>query len=560
MPRSADRTQEAIEERVAAAIRLHNAGERDAAEAAYRGILSQFPRHFDATHLLGVVQWQKGDLAEARRLIGHALTLGQSPAAYLNLGHVEAALGDKDAAIALYEKALALDPNLAAAHAACGNAAYELGRYDVALGHLEGALALQPHWPEALNNKGNILRNLRRCEEAIAAYDVALVQRPAHASTLYNRILALRDLDRLTDALADCEQIVALQANDPMGHNERGTVLADIGRHLEAIACFKTAIALDAGYADAHWNLALAYLVTGQFEKGWPEYEWRWRKTGVRPAARAFAQAIWTGQEPLAGKTILLHGEQGFGDTIQFCRYAPMVRARGGRVLLEAPAALLPLLESLDGADQLIGSGDPLPAFDYHCPLLSLPNAFQTRGESIPAVIPYMGANAERVSFWESCLGPKSALRVGIVWAGSAGHSNDRRRSLPLATLLQGIPNGVEVIGLQKDIRDQDHAVLRARPDVRNLGSRIGDFADTAALVSLMDVVVSVDTSVVHLAGALGKPTWLLLAAIHDWRWLVGRNDSPWYPTLRIFRQQTPGDWLPVVTAVKEALKSRTNP
>jgi hypothetical protein len=275
---------------------------------------------------------------------------------------------------------------------------------------------------------------------------------------------------------------------------------------------------------------------------------------------RDFAQPLWLGEFDIAGKTVLLHAEQGLGDTIQFCRYAEKVAARGASVLMEVPPALLSLLAQVEGVRQLIGRGEPLPPFDCHCPLLSLPLAFDTRSDSIPAQVPYLRSEPERVGAWRRRLGDGKLPRVGLAWSGSATHLNDTNRSIPLEDFARVVCPEAQFVSLQKDVRAADERVLIGRRDVRHLGSELQDFADTAAVIELMDLIVTVDTAVAHLAGAMGKAVWILLPFNPDWRWLLDRDDSPWYPSARLFRQTAHGDWSEVVARLSVELRARLVP
>jgi hypothetical protein len=288
-------------------------------------------------------------------------------------------------------------------------------------------------------------------------------------------------------------------------------------------------------------------------------YEWRWKVESPASQPRQFQEPLWLGDVSLAGQTILLHAEQGLGDTLQFCRYAPLVKSLGAHVLFEAPQILHPVLGGLEGIDQLFKKGDPLPGFDLQCPLLSLPLAFKTTIVTIPSSGAYLKSEPELVKTWAIRLGERRVPRVGLVWSGNPGHGNDRNRSVSLAALLAQLPAGLDYVSLQKEIRDADRATLDAFGNVRFFGPELRDFADTAALSDLMDIVISVDTSVAHLCGALGKPTWMLLPFCPDWRWLLERNDSPWYDSMTLYRQPSVGDWDAVFSRVSTDLQSTLN-
>jgi hypothetical protein len=296
-------------------------------------------------------------------------------------------------------------------------------------------------------------------------------------------------------------------------------------------------------------------LLSGDFKHGFAEYEWRWESEQLRANKRNFPQPLWRGQESVAGKTVLLHAEQGMGDTIQFCRYAPLLAERGARVILEVQKPLRELLSTLAGVAQVVSAGDPLPDFDMHCPLLSLPLAFETEPAAIPAATPYLSASPQLLKDWERRLGPHDRPRVGLVWSGSTFLKNDRNRSIALSALLPLLDIDATFISLQKDVRAKDAVTLQDRTDIRDVRDELKDFTDTAALVSHLDLVISVDTSVGHLAGALAKPVWMLLPYVPDWRWQLDRDDSPWYPTARLFRQDEARSWQGVVARVHAALQ-----
>ena len=388
----------------------------------------------------------------------------------------------------------------------------------------------------------------------MASYERAIASKPDFAEAHNNRGLALCDLDRHNEALVSFERAIALKPDFAEAYYNRGNTLRELRRHTDALVSYQRAIALRPDYASAHWNLADCHLLLGDFANGWKEYEWRWKLNQREHGKRDFAQPLWSGAQPLKGRKVLLHSEMGLGDTLLFCRYAKEVAALGAQVVLEVQPPLLLLLAGLEGVAGTVPHGAPLPAFDYHCPLLSLPLAFRTDMQSIPASVPYIRSNPERVASWRFKLGEKSKPRVGIVWSGSAALKNDRR-SMGLAAMLPLLRDWAEWVSLQKEVRDADNALLASRADIRQVGAELSDFAETAAVVELMDVVVTVDTSVANLAGAMGKPVWILLPFNpHDWRWMLDREDSVWYPTARLFRQPAMGDWATVIRRVDEEL------
>lgn len=402
-----------------------------------------------------------------------------------------------------------------------GTLLLQTGNLEKGLELIDRLLGVVPQHPVAWSNRGNALRALNRTAEALASYDRAIAARPDYAGAYYNRGALLHELRRFDEALRDYDR----------------------------------AIALSPDFADAHWNKSLLKLITGDYEEGWRLYEWRW-KGQLEGEVRPFARPLWLGQGAVRGKRLLLHAEAGLGDTIQFCRYAPRVAALGAEVLLELPAPLLPLLSTLPGKFTLFRRGDPLPPFDMHCPMMSLPLALKTTVASIPASVPYLFADPEKVSRWQRHLGAGTSPRIGLVWSGSSIYRNDRERSVPLGLLQDLLALPLELHVLQKEIRAEDLATLQRQPQVRVHGDRLGDFSDTAALLQLMDLVVSVDTSVAHLAGAMAKEVWILLPYAPDHRWFLDRSDSPWYPTATLLRQQKAGDWTGVVDELLRRLAS----
>jgi Tfp pilus assembly protein PilF len=455
-------------------------------------------------------------------------------------------------ALQSFERVVALHPDNAEALVNRGAALHELGRSDEALRSFEQALAFEPDNVEALTNRGVVLHDLARYDEALASHDDAVAARPGDAALLNNRGVTLRKLRRLEDALASHDSAIAARPDYAEAYANRGVTLYDLKRFDEALASYDRALALRADYADAHFFKGLASLVTSDFERGWSEYEWRRRAPAARLTERHFAQPHWFGED-IAGKTILLHSEQGFGDSIQFGRYVPLVAPRGARVVMEVEAPLCGLMKGLTGVAQVIAKGDPLPHFDIQCPLPSLPLAFETRLETIPSDAPYLRVSEQALHRWSGRLGPKHHLRIGLAWAGNPKHVRDRERSMRLRDLLPLTDIDASFVSLQKEVRPGEAEML-AGCNVRQFGGDLGDFSDTAALISQLDLVISVDTSVAHLAGALGRPAWILLTHAPDWRWLLDRDDSPWYPAARLFRQSGDREWGGVIAQVREAL------
>ena len=496
-----------------------------------------------------VAAYERGELREADRLARAVLGVKADHFDALHLIAVVSARHQRfDEALASFDRALMVRPNYAEALCNRGLTLHELKRFDEALASFDRALAVRPDYAEALNNRGVTLCELKRFDEALANYDRALAVRPDYAEALSNRGVTLHKLKRFDEALASYDRALAVKPDYAEALSNCGMTLRELKRFDEALASYDHALALRPDYAEVHCDKSLLQLLTGDLNSGWQEYEWRWKNKNLGLLKRDFAQPRWLGGNGIKGKTILLHSEQGFGDTIQFCRYVPLVSARGVRVLLEVQPQLQGLMASFTDVAQVISAKNKLPHFDLHCPLSSLPLAFGTRIESIPANVPYLTAPSESVRSW-------SNLRIGLAWSGRPEHNNDANRSIHLRSLLQLLDVKADFVSLQKDVRPDDAAVLKYRSDLVHFGEELKTFSDTAAVISKLDLVISVDTSVAHLAGALAKPVWILLPFVPDWRWLLDREDSPWYPTARLFRQTTPGDWSGVVSRVAVELE-----
>jgi tetratricopeptide (TPR) repeat protein len=503
------------------AMRADGSGELDAAERLYNAVLQHQPDNFDALHGLGLINYRRGRLDTALVLIQESLRADVGRAdGFASLGLVFHSMRRFKEALASYDQGLRIAPDDAELLVRRGVALLELGRPDEALGNFERVLAADPGHLDALGNLGNALLKLNRPSDALAAYDRALKVIPDNAQLLTNRAVALRRLDRPREAQMSATKALAAQPD----------------------------------FAQARFVDAVARLTLGDFATGWRGYESRWGVGALALQRRSFTAPLWLGSEALDGKTILLHAEQGFGDTIQFVRYAPLLARRGAVVVLEVQRELVRLVSALPGIAQVVARGETLPRFDFHCPLLSLPLAFATDLPTIPADIAYLAPAAADVAFWRARL-PRQKPLVGLVWSGERSHDNDLNRSLRLATLLPLLDVvDVQFISLQHDVRDEDRPILQAHAYVLQAGGGFRDFADTAAAIALTDAVISVDTAVAHLAGAMGKPVLLLLPFAADFRWLRERHDSPWYPTARLLRQPKFGDWDSVIEVLSQEL------
>ncbi len=502
------------------AVAAYKAGKLGEAEQILQQLVSSKPNHFDAWHVLAVVQ---------------------------------AALGKNDMALASYGRALTLRPNHADVLNNRGNTLLALNRLDDALASYDRVLSARPDFAEAHSNRGSVLERFERLDEALTSYDRALALRPDYPTALYNHGNVLKALKRYDEALASYDRAIALRPDYADVHNNRGQALREMMRYNEALASYDRALALQPRHVMAHCNAASVRLLTGDFGRGWPDYEWRWLKESVVRAHRNFAQPLWRG-DAIAGKTILLHAEQGLGDTIQFCRYVPLVAARGARVVLEVQKPLVGLMSGL-GAAQVVAKGDSLPDFDLHCPLLSLPLAFGTRLDTIPSAQAYLVAPTAQSMQWQTRLAAGLRPRIGLAWSGRTGHERDRERSIGLRAFLPLLKTGAAIVSVQKEVRTEDAKLLRECGDIFHAGDELTDFSDTAGLMTQLDLLISVDTSVAHLAGALGKPVWILVTHVPDWRWLLERDDSPWYPTARLFRQDATCAWEGAIARVLTAAR-----
>ncbi len=560
--------------------------------------LNADPHQVDALLLMARLHDEQGERAQAADLLAGVLEI--RPDCYEALVHRAAllqALLKPQEALECSQRALAIRPESAEALHLHGTALHALERDTEALACFDRALAIRPTFAEALNSRGDALRGLERHRDALACYRQALAIRPDYMQALYNRGVALdalkqhveavaaygqvvagpadsadahlmrgnalRALDRLEEALASYERALEIQPHHAEALNNRGNVLRDLGRVEEALESYARVLSFRTEDAEAHWNASLALLTIGDYARGWAEYEWRWQTPGLKLPRHHVDKPLWLGQDDLEGKTVIVHPEQGFGDSIQMVRYVPPLAARGARVVLACHAWLAPLLATVAGVSAVVNPGEDPPAFDYHVPIMSLPHAFRTTLGDVPSQVPYLRAPEAAAQAWRRRLAPYGAHRkVGLVWAGNPKHTRDRSRSLApelLARLLD-LPD-CAFFSLQKGDRAGELSRLDPGGErVVDYSHELETFGDTAGLIDALDLVISVDTAVAHLAGALAKPVWILLPFTPDWRWMLGREDSPWYPTARLFRQRTPGDWESVVAAITSSLGGTSDP
>jgi len=465
--------------------------------------------------------------------------------------------GHLDRAATLARQVLAAEPAEAEAMHLLGLVCHRIGRFDLALGLIGRAIGLQPGFAEAHLALGDTLRALDRLEDAAESYRTAVAQQPGLYEAQAGLGIVLTGQERLDAAEAAFRTLLKLDPESPGAFNNLGVVFEKQGRSEEAIAHWRQAIDLDAAYAEAHYNLGHILLRQGDFLEGWEEYGWRWwRDDPAQERMRDYPQPFWFGGAA-EGRTILLWPEQGLGDAIQFARFAPVLAKAGWQVILEAPPALRRLFAGMNGIT-VIGPGEPLPAFDVHCPLLGLPRALGTTLDTLPNPVPYLSPRPDLATDWPDRLGGAPGLKIGVAWRGNPQHLRDRQRSVDPAWLaaILDLPGRPLLVSLQKDARPEEIGALEGLGPFMDAGPLLHDMADTAALIAHLDLVVTVDTAVCHLAGALGRPTWTLLDHASDWRWLKDCEDSPWYPTMRLFRQAQPGDWAAVADRVRKELQA----
>jgi tetratricopeptide (TPR) repeat protein len=468
-------------------------------------------------------------------------------------------LGRYEEAVAGYDRMIELKPGYAEAHYNRGASLQRLSRPEEALASFDRAIALKPGFAEAHCNRGNVLKGWGRFEEAMDCYAQAIALKPDFADAHYNRGVVFGEMQRLEEALASYDRAIEIAPDLAVAHNNRGETLKALMRLEEALASYDRAIALRPGYGDALCNRSLVLLMQGRYREGWPLYEWRWKRRSAPLSARVFARPLWLGAEDIAGKTVLLHAEQGLGDTIQFVRYAKLLHRSGARVLLDVPEVLAPLMAGVEGVDAVLRKGQPLPPFDFHCPLLSLPLAFGTDLSSIPVEVPYLGVSEERKGRWRRHLGA-AGFKVAICWQGNPDGKVDIGRSFPVRSFegMAKIP-GLRLISLQKkagveQLRDLPEGMrVETLPEDFDAGD--GAFLDSAAVMASVDLVITSDTALTHLAGACGVRTWLPLKHVPDWRWMLDRSESPWYPQHRLFRQRRRDDWPGVFAEMESALR-----
>jgi Flp pilus assembly protein TadD len=508
------------------AMEAYRRGAFDSAEAAYRKLLREQPSHFDATHLLGVVLFQRGEFEESEVLL---------------------------------RRAVALDPHAAFVYSNLGNAVYGLGRLDEALTIYDRAIALDGSLSDAWNNRANVLDDLGRCDEALDGFDRAIKLKPDYFDAVINRAELLGRLGRLEDSLIAFNVALALQPQDPKALNGKAIILKSLKRIGEACDTHRMVLDMEPDSAEAHNNLGMTLLLKGDLAAGWPEVEHRWltqENSGKQPE---LASPPWRG-ESLKGRSIVVYAEQGLGDTVQFCRYLPLLRQHGAAVSVLVPGKMHVILRDAFPDIELLAQPSEVESrpFDFNCAMMSLPLHFKTTSANIPSAVPYLKPDSRKVSLWRERIG-LDGFKIGINWQGNPNGAVDIGRSIPLRAFapLASIP-GVRLISLQKNDGLEQLEGSAGGLKIETLGldfdSGPSAFVDTLAAVESIDLIVTSDTSIAHIAGAAARPVWVALKHVPDWRWMLDRDDCPWYPTMRLFRQAARNDWSSVFARMHDEL------
>ena len=590
----ANKSVPGVEKMLQQGLALHQQGLLEEAKGIYQQIIKSQPKNFDALKLWGAIALQQKNYEECVKLLTKALKIKTSYApTYFNLGISLQALKRLSAAVISYEKAIKLKSNYSHAYNGLASALKELNHFEAAVENYDKAINLDPNYTEAYTNRGVALQELKLFDAAIDSYNKAISINPNYIIAHINRGNALQELKLFDAAIDSFKKAININSESAEAYNGLGKSFKELGDFDAAIANYHKAININPDYiaayihrgnalqalkkvdasianaamanydkaitidpncANAYWNKSLLKLLLGEYEEGWALYEWRWKGFGQK-FFRRFKEPLWLGNEPIKDKTILIHSEQGLGDIIQFSRYIPMVQALGPKqIIVEVPKALLSLISTINSNFKLIEMGKSIPRYDLQCPIMSLPHAFKTTVDNIPAVIPYLFVDNNKKEYWRKRLGIKKKSRIGFVWSGSSTHKNDHHRSLLFKQLEPLFDLPFEFHSLQKEIRPVDLEALNKAKKIQQHQELLVDFTDTAALIEHLDLVISVDTSIVHLAGAMGKQVFILLPFAPDYRWMLERNDSQWYPTATLFRQPELDDWNNVIQKVKLAL------
>jgi len=538
-------------------ILLYEAGQIEAALSFFDSAIENNPAHAEAYNNRGNTLRELKLYEEAIRNYDWAISCRSGYAeAHNNKAVTLAVLGRVQESIDSYHRAIFFKNDYFQAFNNLGNALCLMEKFEEAIECCKEAIRIAPDHVDSYNNLGNALCNTKDFNAALKAYNQALSLAPQSAQSYSNRSVALAELHRYDEAIKSAETAIGLDPSFSAPHNNKANALACMGEFSAALESYERAIELVPSDPNPHMNLAYFCLSMGDYERGWREHEWRWRATPAH-RRRSFSQPLWLGDFDIANRTILLHAEQGFGDTIQFCRYVRSVADKGARVILQVQTPLKRLLSQLSGVSEIYGEEESLPGFDFHCPLMSLPHAFGTGLETVPCHAQYLSAGTEETDYWHSLLGPKTRPRIGLAWSGNPNQKNDHNRSAQLQDILPLLDSNTQFVVIQRDVKDYEKDLIKQLSNVVFFEDRPDDFSHTAALVANVDMVISVCTSAAHLSGAMGKPTWVMLPKNADWRWLRDRSDSPWYPTIRLFRQGEIGSWESLVSDMNIELRKK---
>lgn len=494
---------------------------------------------------------------EALSSYEHAIKLNPRHAeAHYNRGVILNELKRYQDAFNSYNQAIAMNSDYVDAYNNCGNVVMALKRFEEALACFKKAIEINPKYAYAYNGQGNVLMELKRFDEALLSYEKAIALNSLSPDPHNGKSNALQELKRFDDAVFGYEKAIALDPDSADTYANRGLAMQGLKRFDEALQSFDKAIELNPEMADPYWNKALLKILKGQYEEGWQLYEYRRHRKEQKASYPVYQQPLWLGQETIKDKVLYIYPEQGLGDFIQFCRYIPLVEKLGAKVILNVPAPLLSVIKTIGLNATIVKSHDEVGSFDFHCPIMSLPLAFKTTVESIPNHVPYLFSDQFKKNYWEKKIANTSnTLKVGLVWSGSKDHKKDHDRSLRLEQLEPLLSLPITFYSLQKEVREQDKVTLSSLNQIHQYQEELNDFSDTAAMVDCLDLIITVDTSVAHLAGAMAKNVWILIAYLPDYRWMLDRDDTPWYPTVKLFRQSTVGSWDSVIIDVKKALE-----
>ncbi len=518
--------------------------DRSAALDSLNAALELQPQSAHVWASKGLLLAQMHEPAAAIDALDRAIERGiPSADLYQNRAHCFKELKQLDSALDDLEKALALDPHHPNALMALGVMSQEMGRFEAALGLYARVIEQNPDKAEAYSNLGAVLFELNRFEDSLETLQAAIDLDPSLVTAWSNLGATLTKLYRYEQAVKAYQEVQRLDPTHVDAFSYQGLLLHDLKRLDEAMVCYEKALSLDPENSLASWHRAICLLLQGDFEQGWPAYEARWRHKNLKLHLREYSKPRWTGEQSLKGQHILVYFEQGLGDTLQFARFLPHLVDLGAHVTFEVQPALKQLLARCLPQIHIIGAGEPLPAFDLHVPLMSIPAALHHKESTFPLSAQYLSAAITKSAEWKRRLGAKSRLRIGLVWSGNPAHQNDRNRTIPLEEFLRALPEGFDYICLQNQIRTCDMEIIGHSDRVQVFATDLQDFEDTAALCQHMDLVVTVDTSVAHLSAALGRPTWTFIPHSSDWRWMMDRNNTPWYESMRLIRQTTPGSW-----------------